>query len=91
MVPLVLQLSLASCAFACVHSRVVYMLGICWRQGERNSFNVMQLRCSVGEASELFIKGSNVNQCFEKKKLLFMRKLKNSVLHAFPPSFFDSV
>lgn len=69
MVPSVLQLSLASRASACVHSRVVYMLGICWRQGERNSFNVMQLRCSVGEASELFITGSNVDQCFRKNKV----------------------
>lgn len=76
MVRLVLQLSPASCAFACVHSGVVYMSGICSRQGERNSFNVMQLRCSVGEASELFITGSNDNQCFRKNKVTVYEKIE---------------
>jgi len=36
----------------------------------------MQLRCSVGEALELFITGSNVDQCFRKNKITVYEKIE---------------
>lgn len=56
---------------------------------------MMQLRCSVGEASELFITGSNVDQCFRKNKVTVYEKIEEWYITCFPailkPSIFDPV
>lgn len=40
----------------------------------------------MGEASELFITRSNVDQCLGKNKVTVREKCKNSILCAFQPS-----